>query len=448
MSNGMKKVKTLTVRGLAKKHNLPLEVIAKKVAHGVSVEKEHTASIRQASEIARDHLGERPDYYEKLSKMEKVPVNENTTTTTGVGGLGFVTGTPAIDADNQYVDTNSMSYEDWNGAILKMIRDRHNKHLVDMGFTSYSPNDIQTATNKIVSEANLNELGEYDNKGGSLGYEGTTGPIRAVRKNEMAENDLKNACWKGYTARGLKKKGDRMVPNCVPVKESQIDPEAFKVAKASFDKQKSEYQPPVQTKYHLPDVNVGKQNPSVQEDWQLKKYKNPEGGMTKAGVMAYRRENPGSKLQTAVTTEPSKLKPGSKAANRRKSFCARMSGVEGPMKDDKGRPTRKALALRKWNCEEAWMPFFQKHHVHSARLSKEKANKPDTIVDPGAGGTTKTVYEETKMDTKSLINEALENIVEDNLSNMKENLLVALQEKAIEKLEERKKEIAANFFSE
>jgi hypothetical protein len=51
----------------------------------------------------------------------------------------------------------------------------------------------------------------------------------------------------------------------------------------------------------------------------------------------------------AVTTPPSKLKKGSKAAGRRKSFCARMSGVKGPMKK-KGKPTRKALALRKWNC--------------------------------------------------------------------------------------------------
>jgi hypothetical protein len=74
--------------------------------------------------------------------------------------------------------------------------------------------------------------------------------------------------------------------------------------------------------------------------------------MTKKGVMSYRREHPGSHLQTAVTTKPSKLKAGSKATNRRKSFCARMGGVDGPMKDDKGRPTRKALALRKWNCEE------------------------------------------------------------------------------------------------
>lgn len=73
-------------------------------------------------------------------------------------------------------------------------------------------------------------------------------------------------------------------------------------------------------------------------------------GLTRAGVMKYRRENPGSKLSTAVTTPPSKLKKGSKAANRRKSFCARMSGVKGPMKDEKGRPTRKAMSLRRWNC--------------------------------------------------------------------------------------------------
>lgn len=81
-----------------------------------------------------------------------------------------------------------------------------------------------------------------------------------------------------------------------------------------------------------------------------KGHKSSTGGLTQKGVDAFRRENPGSKLQTAVTTPPSKLKPGSKDAKRRKSFCARMSGVEGPMKDEKGRPTRKALALRKWNC--------------------------------------------------------------------------------------------------
>jgi len=84
--------------------------------------------------------------------------------------------------------------------------------------------------------------------------------------------------------------------------------------------------------------------------WHRKAGKSKSGGLNAKGVASYRREHPGSKLQTAVTTKPSKLKPGSKAAKRRKSFCARMSGVEGPMKKPNGDPTRKALALRKWNC--------------------------------------------------------------------------------------------------
>jgi hypothetical protein len=84
--------------------------------------------------------------------------------------------------------------------------------------------------------------------------------------------------------------------------------------------------------------------------WKRKEGKSKKGGLNAKGVASYRRENPGSKLQTAVTTKPSKLKSGSKAAKRRKSFCARMGGVKGPMKKPNGKPTRKALALRKWNC--------------------------------------------------------------------------------------------------
>jgi hypothetical protein len=84
--------------------------------------------------------------------------------------------------------------------------------------------------------------------------------------------------------------------------------------------------------------------------WTRKAGKSASGGLNKKGVASYRAANPGSKLKMAVTTPPSKLKPGSKDAKRRKSFCARMSGVKGPMKKPNGEPTRKALALRKWNC--------------------------------------------------------------------------------------------------
>jgi hypothetical protein len=90
----------------------------------------------------------------------------------------------------------------------------------------------------------------------------------------------------------------------------------------------------------------------VAEDWQKTNKQDKTDGMSSKAVKAYRRENPGSKLKTAVTTKPSKLKAGSKDAKRRDSFCARMSGNKGPMKDEKGRPTPKAKALKRWNCNE------------------------------------------------------------------------------------------------
>ena len=79
-----------------------------------------------------------------------------------------------------------------------------------------------------------------------------------------------------------------------------------------------------------------------------KGHKSSTGGLTPAGRKFYNAK--GANLQAPVTTPPSKLDPDSKAAKRRKSFCARMGGVEGPMKKPNGEPTRKALALRKWNC--------------------------------------------------------------------------------------------------
>ena len=81
--------------------------------------------------------------------------------------------------------------------------------------------------------------------------------------------------------------------------------------------------------------------------------KSASGGLTKKGVKRYRKANPGSKLKTAVTTKPSKLKPGSKAAKRRKSFCARMGGMKKKMtssKTAKNPNSRINKALRKWNC--------------------------------------------------------------------------------------------------
>lgn len=78
-----------------------------------------------------------------------------------------------------------------------------------------------------------------------------------------------------------------------------------------------------------------------------KKYQNPKGGLNEAGRKYFKKKD-GSNLKKPVSAKEASKSP--KAAKRRKSFCARMSGVKGPMKDEKGKPTRKALALKKWDC--------------------------------------------------------------------------------------------------
>jgi hypothetical protein len=136
----------------------------------------------------------------------------------------------------------------------------------------------------------------------------THGKLDEIKKGSKDSNGF-TKCWPGKHAEGTKKgKNGGQVRNCVP-------------------------------------------NEDVAEDWNKANRRDKTNGLSQKAVNAYRREHPGSKLQTAVTTKPSKLKPGSKAAKRRKSFCARMSGNKGPMKKPNGKPTPKALALRRWNCE-------------------------------------------------------------------------------------------------
>jgi hypothetical protein len=79
-----------------------------------------------------------------------------------------------------------------------------------------------------------------------------------------------------------------------------------------------------------------------------KKYQSKTGGLNEAGRKHFKRTT-GANLKRPVTGKAPK---GSKAAARRKSFCARMGGVKGPMVKN-GKPTRKALALRKWKCRKS-----------------------------------------------------------------------------------------------
>lgn len=81
--------------------------------------------------------------------------------------------------------------------------------------------------------------------------------------------------------------------------------------------------------------------------WQRSEGKSKSGGLNAKGRASYKRETGGT-LKPPVSAKQAKKSP--KSAARRKSFCARMGGMPGPMKKPNGKPTRKALALRKWDC--------------------------------------------------------------------------------------------------
>ena len=224
----------------------------------------------------------------------------------------------------------------------------------------------------------------------------------AAKPTYVATDKKKKAvdeCWKTHKKVGMKKKGGKMVPDCRP-KNEEVVLEADKKEKGSGSKdacyhkvkarysvwpsayasgalvkcrrkgaanwgnskkEEVEYATEEKKKKNCgcgkdPCITYGKQE-DVKEAksaaWQRKEGKRESGGLNQKGVDSYRRENPGSKLKTAVTTKPSKLKKGSKSANRRKSFCARMSGMKKKLTSAKTAndpDSRINKALRKWKC--------------------------------------------------------------------------------------------------
>jgi hypothetical protein len=91
---------------------------------------------------------------------------------------------------------------------------------------------------------------------------------------------------------------------------------------------------------------------TITEDWQKVNKKDKTDGMSQKAVNSYRREHPGSKLKTAVTTKPSKLKKGSKASKRRSSYCSRSKGQMKMHNISCAKTPDKAIckARRRWNC--------------------------------------------------------------------------------------------------
>jgi hypothetical protein len=143
----------------------------------------------------------------------------------------------------------------------------------------------------------------------------TADPIQVLPSNLQK---IEEKCWVGYTQKGMKKKGGKMVPNCV--KEGQ----------SNWRKELSE------------------NGSELIEDWQKENRKDNTDGMSPEAVKAYRRENPESKLQTAVTEK----NPKGKRKKRRKSFCDRSDGQRKMHNIDCSKTPEKKIckARKRWRC--------------------------------------------------------------------------------------------------
>ena len=175
---------------------------------------------------------------------------------------------------------------------------------------------------------------------------------------EGVKQRLDPKCWKGKHKEGTKIKGGVRVNNCVPNESKELD-EEFDLIESIINQIAEHNQVDAEliwedleslTEDELYAFAVTSQ---LNEDWQKVNKKDKTDGMSKKAVSAYRREHPGSKLKTAVTTKPSKLKKGSKASKRRKSYCSRSKGQMKMHNISCAKTPDKAIckARRRWNCE-------------------------------------------------------------------------------------------------
>jgi hypothetical protein len=278
-----------TPEELAKKHKVTLDKIVQQVKIGTEIEGEHTTSKSGARITALQHVDELPDYYTRLKKVEKKkPMKEETT------------------PEEQYK-------KDTKYCLLCKKNEKREE-------CSWGPSMWDKYTIAKIHPANESKIHE-DHKEIASGK-------KKDEEGYMARVEFDQIERAVSILRSKIKKGDQQLPAWVQSKITRA---------ADFIDTAAEYMSSDE------GVSEGMSyNDFITEvaAWQKKEGKNPSGGLNEKGRNSYERENPGSNLQA----------PQPKGGPRKRSFCARMGGMPGPMKDEKGRPTRKALALRKWAC--------------------------------------------------------------------------------------------------
>ena len=470
--NEMHEVKShKTVEQIAKKHRLEVSFVKNQLEMGIPIEHEHTRDRDLATDIALQHLDEIPDYYTRLKKMESdakkhhkkfkdVNVNEeglrdwfgkSKSKDGKPGWVNVVTGgTCASDEPGEGTPKCVSSTKRASMTPAERRSAARRKKAADPGQQQKTGAAKPTYVSTDKPKKKMNE--EADKKGKSSGKKDAcytkvksrydvwpsayaSGALVKCRKVGAANWGTKSEdCWDGYKQEGLKKKGKKMVPNCVPVKEEQTMIRYCPKCKKDETRGECKYGPKYwdmfsipsalttnQLKYNIATVHPGnfpesydheysmarselstiisaakrlrkkmkgegnieawvqskitkaadyidtaadyvdsgemkaeqysnwREDFGLSEDWQKVNRQDKTDGLSQAAVNAYRRENPGSKLQTAVTEK----KPTGKRAKRRTNFCRRMKGMKSKLtsaKTARDPDSRINKALRRWNC--------------------------------------------------------------------------------------------------
>ncbi len=464
----MHKVKShKSVEQIAKKHRLEVSFVKNQLKMGIPIEHEHTKDKDLATDIALQHLDEIPDYYTRLKKMEADAkkhhkkfkdvkegnlhkwFNKSSSKDGKPGWVNVVTGgTCASDEPGEGTPKCVSSAKRASMTPAERRSASRRKKAADPGQQSKS--GAEKPTYVSTDKPKMNE--EKDIKGKGSGKKDAcyskvksrydvwpsayaSGALVKCRKVGAANWGTKSEdCWDGYKQEGMKKKGKKMVPNCVPVKEEQTMIRYCPKCQKDETRNECKYGPRYwdmfstpsalttnQLKYNIATVHPGnfpesydhehsmarselstivsaakrlrkkmkgegnieawvqskitkaadyldsaadyvdsgemkaeeysnwRSDFGLSEDWQKVNRKDKTDGLSSAAVKAYRRENPGSKLQTAVTEK----KPKGKRAKRRASFCRRMSGMKDKLtsaKTARDPDSRINKALRRWNC--------------------------------------------------------------------------------------------------
>lgn len=384
--------KVMTPKEISKHFDVPLEFVKKQLKIGINVEKEHTSDSITAKRIALAHLSEKPDYYKKLKKAgleEKINYEKHTKdpkksssrfdasdelvlnykkTTPGQNikendmklflEAKKKTNTPEASVDKDIVTSartslKRMSTQATTGEVPKTSKAKSLKP------SSTEDPLVSTLQSAAAMQKNMPSRGK--SRGMGLRYEiGPDAPyhikdkmaVKYAENRQKEQNKPKKTMWgkiKGILGLGEEYLEEIFVRDAAGNKKT-VGNVPIRMTDGTIKKL-----PPGKSGSSGGGGNGAESglDEAKSPAWQRKEGKDPKGGLNKKGVASYRAQNPGSKLQTAVTTPPSKLKKGSKKAKRRLSFCRRMKGMKAKLtsaKTARDPDSRINKSLRKWNC--------------------------------------------------------------------------------------------------